>query len=774
MSRDQVARVMYYIFFFGLLVSIYNMVVDYRNLMIYELCRELPEPMPEYYAFRRRIDWLYLVSMYHAFNCECHTIYESTFYFSTFMVIWFAFWPAYILNWMPIYYVINKSNSFILIKLMIIQDHILIDIIDISAWSYETSKLVYNWIVIFIELLYVFITEDLWYSIENILEIIFWPLSKINPILFVGLLYPAGLTIVLVFFLFAINWSHIRVFFIKENNENVLSLLSKFYKNSVFINILITYNLIFALATAYYLLFTKSFYSKYFNAVDNYIVKTITTDYFSAFSIFFIMLFFLIFLVISKDFIKNVVKFEFILLLIVSVFSLVIMIQLSDVFLVYVGIVILSLSLYPLIALDKNSAGQTEAAAKYFFMGGVANSIMLYGISLLYREFNSVNYFEIKQLIIENKLSTSGPVFIVIISMLFIMFGFFFKISLVPLQNWTPDVYLGAPTVVTCFLATVVKFGVYISFIRFYYGIFIDLFSQTFFLKNVVMIFALSSILVGAYGSIDQFKIKRFIGFTTINQMGFILLGVSLQNLYGFVSSYIYLCIYTVLNLIFFSFIINSSFGNPKRELVYLSDLIPFFKYNRLAAFTFIMLLFSLAGMPPTIGFYMKLLILKAMIISGHIKLTIFVLYINIISIFYYFRIIKLMFFDAEFLLFVNNEDRKMSESLTLSEKFDIVENDPHLFNFTLFKNKSKDLFTIAELLNDEKILISKLVKFFFYGLYYSIIWLFLSGWWLTLVNLGAISSILITFWNDLNLYDVDIIISSFEISQVEVFLKFF
>jgi NADH-quinone oxidoreductase subunit N len=227
-------------------------------------------------------------------------------------------------------------------------------------------------------------------------------------------------------------------------------------------------------------------------------------------------------------------------------------------------------------------------------------------------------------------------------------------------------------------------------------------------------VFAISSIVIGAVGAIDQFKIKRFIGFTTINQMGFILLGMGLNNIYGFISSYIYLCIYITLNLIFFSFILHIK-SKDGRELVYMSDLVPFFKDNRLASIVFIILLFSLAGMPPTIGFYMKLLVLKALVVSGYVKLMLFVLYFNIVSIFYYIRIIKIIFFDSENLVFYN---KKKELSLKKESKA----------SFTMFKNPISDLISIDALLKDKVLLLKLFVYIVYHIIFYGLILFFIGG----------------------------------------------
>jgi NADH-quinone oxidoreductase subunit N len=181
---------------------------------------------------------------------------------------------------------------------------------------------------------------------------------------------------------------------------------------------------------------------------------------------------------------------------------------------------------------------------------------------------------------------------------------------------------------------------------RIYYSVFIQLLKNDKIFKNLILILAISSIIIGAIGACDQTKIKRFLGYTTINQMGFILLGLAVQNFYGFVASYIYLVIYVILNLILFSILLGARYKD--RELIYITDLSIFFRNNKHAGLLFILLIFSLAGLPPTIGFFMKFLIIKSLVVSGYLKLAIFILYINVISIFYYVRLVKIIFLNSE------------------------------------------------------------------------------------------------------------------------------
>jgi len=607
---------------------------------------------------------------------------------------------------------------------------------------------------------------DIAYCLKDVL---IWTFS--NSWIVMCVVYPIGLITLSIMFLIKNNLSFIKLFFAEKGN--VMVFFNKWYEKSLFLKILVIYNTFFLLIGVFHIFMSKLHWFKSIDFSDNYLAKSLACDSFSLMSIFFIILFILIFFTISFNTFKNLSKTEVIFSITMSMGVISILVQLTDIFLVYIGIIIISLSIYPLIALDKASAGNTEAAAKYFFMGAVSSGVMLYGISLIYREFSSVKYIDINQ-VCKLFVNDTGMSYTVFIGFIFIIFGFFFKLSLIPLQNWTPDVYLGSPTVITCFLATIVKFGVYCSFIRFYYSCAVNYFLYDDLFKNFIIIFSLGSIIVGAWGAIDQFKIKRFIGFTTINQMGFIMLGLSLNNFYGFISSYIYICIYTMLNLLLFSFLINISVSTIKgvREIVYLTDLIPFFKYNRFSAFTFIFLIFSLAGMPPTIGFYMKLLVLKALVFSGYYKLTIFILYINIISIFYYFRIIKLMFFDADKMYYKRSLNK---DNIVL-----IDENESSFFNgitFNIFTNTNytnTKVHSIVDVLMSGELFSKLVIGGSFKYLYHVFIWFFISGVWLNFLNINTISFFFIKSWNDLNFqsFDSDITISSIEL--VSNFIKLF
>lgn len=549
------------------------------------------------------------------------------------------------------------------------------------------------------------------------------------------ILYPSGF-IVITF----LSVSIFSFFFdVIKSDRSITSELNRWYKNLLIFKILIVYNTIF-LVYFYFQVFSSNFlYYKPWIYTRLSEICFLSMDRFSLVSVMFLALFILIFIKIAIISFLKLADLNTVILWTLSIFILAILIELSDVFLVYLGIVSLSLCLYPLIALDKKSQGNAEAVGKYFFLGALASGLMLYGITLVYKETNILGYQNLKNL--DFSSITNANSFTISLGIFLIIFGFFFKLSIVPLQNWTPDVYLGSPTVITCFLATIVKFSLYLSFMRFYYSFVLNFLSFNINFKNVLLIFALASIIVGAVGAIDQFKIKRFIGYATINQMGFILLGISLQNVYGFTASYIYLCIYTTLNLIFFFFILNIRYKS--RDLVYLSDLVPFFKDNKLTGMVFILLMFSLAGMPPTIGFYMKVLILKSLVFSGHLKLTLLVLYANVASILYYIRIVKIVFFDAEVVSFTDRYSKSARGASPVS--------------FIFFKTPFEEVKSLKEIITNYKYLIKYLIYIVRQIFYYGIILFFISGiWYNWLIDETYFSTMIAYMWLDLGLVKFD------------------
>lgn len=532
-------------------------------------------------------------------------------------------------------------------------------------------------------------------------------------------------------------------------------------------------NLIFCLNYTYLLIFLYNLICNYKAISKNLMItnllfdENVYNDMFSNISILAIVFFFLLFIKITNNFLVNNPKVS--LTVILAIYFVVIYLSLilifSDLFLVYLGIVGLSLSLYVLIFFDKTSNGGLEAVSKYYFLGAAASGVFLYGMSLFYKELSTFNYYKLHLDLLEIKLigSSLSLNYNLIIGIVFILLGFCFKLSIVPFHGWTPDVYLGSPTITTCLLSTIIKFGVYCSFMRIYYSVFIQLLKNDKIFKNLILILAISSIIIGAIGACDQTKIKRFLGYTTINQMGFILLGLAVQNFYGFVASYIYLVIYVILNLILFSILLGARYKD--RELIYITDLSIFFRNNKHAGLLFILLIFSLAGLPPTIGFFMKFLIIKSLVVSGYLKLAIFILYINVISIFYYVRLVKIIFLNSEdstelVKTHLNNSSKNSIENVWgLSDK-PLTIDEKNEVNFQLFRDsldsiKHVDLFSVFKKLEDadNKAIIYPVVLLYSkYFVFYLLSYTFISSIWFNwLIHKILILNILADSWLSLN-----------------------
>lgn len=557
-------------------------------------------------------------------------------------------------------------------------------------------------------------------------------------------------------------------------------------------------NLIFCAVYLYLLVFLCSLLANY-KFISNNLKLTnlqyseiLYNDMFSNISVFYVAFFFMLFIKIANNFLlyDKHVSLSVILALAFSLLYLNLMLVVSDLFLVYLCMTGLSLSLYVLMFFNKNSLGGLEAVSKYFFLGSAASGIFLFGSSLFYKEIGSYSYYKIFLDLLDLKLLgvSVSLNYNLIIGIVFIILGFTFKLSIVPFHGWTPDVYLGSPTLTTCLLSTVVKFGVYCTFIRLYYAVFLQILNNDKIFKNFILILAISSIIVGAVGACDQVKIKKFLGYTTINQMGFILLGLAVQNIYGFIASYIYLIIYVVLNLILFSILLGARYKD--RELVYITDLSIFFRNNKHAGLLFVLIIFSLAGFPPTIGFFMKFLIVKALVISGYLKLAVFVLYVNVISIFYYIRLIKIVLLNSEESMndllddntHLNTAEHLENISWALKDR-PLTADEKNEVNFYLFKDfanslKYVDLFKLSKNLEDAGLTLNvyTLVLIYFkYFIFYLLSYTFISSIWFDwFIHTKLVLNLFADSWLSLNWMYTSYVSAEIFIKIIDSFLTIF
>ena len=385
---------------------------------------------------------------------------------------------------------------------------------------------------------------------------------------------------------------------------------------------------------------------------DGYII-----DNFSIFMKVLTLIFCCFVLLSSKDYIKTnqIDKIEYLILILGSVLGMILMISSYDLIIFYLGLELQSLCLYILAAFKRNDEQSTESGLKYFVLSALASGILLYGCSLLYGFTGSTNFNFISSNLNETNI---GAIFAIV----FIMVGLAFKVSAVPFHMWTPDVYQGSPTSVTCFFALIPKIAALTVFIRFMYVPFINMFDHW----QIILVFlSIGSMILGAVAAIGQNNIKRLMAYSSIGHMGYALAGLATGTNLGIQSSIIYLVIYLVMNLGAFSCI----FMMKKHDIYYenINDLSGLSKNHPVLALSFLIILFSLAGIPPLAGFFAKFYIFVSVIESKMYALAIIGLLSTVISAFYYLKIIKIIYFDNPKKPFEMNYDIGLKISLAVS-----------------------------------------------------------------------------------------------------------
>ena len=332
--------------------------------------------------------------------------------------------------------------------------------------------------------------------------------------------------------------------------------------------------------------------------------------------------------------IEKIFKIEYFILILCSILGMLVMISSYDLMVFYIGLELQSLSLYVLAAFNRNQTKSSEAGLKYFILSALSSGLLLYGCSLIYGFSGSTNFY----LISENIHSSEyGNVF----GIVFILVGLAFKIAVVPFHMWAPDVYEGSPTSVTLFFAVVPKIAALTVFIRFLYVPFVDLIDQW---QMIIIFLSLASMIFGAVAAIGQKNLKRLIAYSSIGHMGYALAGLAVGTNSGIQSSIIYISIYLIMNLGIFCCL----FMMKRKDKFFdnLEDLAGLSKNHPIISLSLLILLFSLAGIPPMAGFFAKFYIFMSVIEQSMYFLAIVGLLSTVISAFYYLRIIKIIYFD--------------------------------------------------------------------------------------------------------------------------------
>ena len=404
-------------------------------------------------------------------------------------------------------------------------------------------------------------------------------------------------------------------------------MIGVFFKNSYILVTSIVYGIIISL-----ILIILNSFDVSFKLFSNSFTSNSFTNFFKI--LILIGTFFI--LIITQNFIKEtkINYFEYSLILLLSVLGMFIMISANDLILFYLGLELQSLSLYILASLNRDNLKSNESGLKYFILSSLASGLLLYGCSILYGFSGSTN-FEIISL--NTSTENIGTVF----AMVFILVGLAFKVSAVPFHMWTPDVYEGAPSSVTSFFAVVPKIAGIAVFIRFMQIPFSEIVDQW---QPILIFISLSSMILGAVAAIGQTNIKRLIAYSSIGHIGFALAGISTGTTLGYSSSITYISIYVIMNLGMFACIFLM-----KREGKYcenLNDLSGISKQHPILSIALLIILFSLAGIPPLAGFFAKFYIFIAVIENKMYTLAIIGLLSTVISAFYYLRIVKIIYFD--------------------------------------------------------------------------------------------------------------------------------
>lgn len=328
---------------------------------------------------------------------------------------------------------------------------------------------------------------------------------------------------------------------------------------------------------------------------------------------------------------------EFFVLGLFAVLGMMIMASANHLLVVYLGLELLALSMYALVALDRDNGRGSEAAMKYFVLGAVASGLLLYGISMLYGLSGKLDITGVATYVAAQDVMANIPL---LFALVFVVAGIAFKFGAVPFHMWVPDVYQGAPTAVTLFLGSVPKIAALAMLFR-------VLAESTAAAQpgwaQMLLVFGLVSILLGNVVAIAQFSLKRMLAYSTIAHMGFILLG-TISGEQGYSAALFYTITYALTAAGGFAILIL--LGRASFEAETLDDIKGLNERNPWYALMMMLFLFSMAGIPPTVGFYAKLSIIQAVMQAGYLWPAVFMVVVSVIGAFYYLRAIKMMYFD--------------------------------------------------------------------------------------------------------------------------------
>ncbi|QJD15958.1 NADH-quinone oxidoreductase subunit NuoN [Paracoccus sanguinis] len=335
---------------------------------------------------------------------------------------------------------------------------------------------------------------------------------------------------------------------------------------------------------------------------------------------------------------QGLLRFELPILIVLAVVGMMVMVSAGDLLTLYMGLELQSLALYVVAAMRRDSVRSSEAGLKYFVLGSLSSGMLLYGISLVYGFAGTTNLAGVMQAVTAEQLPMG-----LLFGMVFLLVGLAFKVSAVPFHMWTPDVYEGSPTPITAFFATAPKVAAMALIARLMWGAFGQVPGDW---GQIIAVLALLSMFLGSIAGIGQRDIKRLMAYSSIAHMGFALIGLAAGTVYGVQAMLMYMAIYVVMNVGTFAFILSMERGG--RPVTALDDLNLLARTEPLRALAMLVLLFSLAGVPPMLGFFAKFGVLKAAVDAGMGWLAVLGVIASVIGAFYYLRMAYYLYFGAE------------------------------------------------------------------------------------------------------------------------------
>ncbi len=335
---------------------------------------------------------------------------------------------------------------------------------------------------------------------------------------------------------------------------------------------------------------------------------------------------------------RGLFKGEYFVLTLFATLGMMVMISANHFLVLYVGLELLSLSLYAMVALHRENAQATEAAMKYFVLGALASGLLLYGMSILY---GLTGTLELTKLAVAVHMGVQNPMLLTF-GLVFLVAGLGFKLGVAPFHMWVPDIYQGAPSAVTLFIGTAPKLAAFAFTIR----ILVDgLQPAVVEWQSMLAVMAVLSMAVGNLAAIMQTNIKRMLAYSTISHMGFMLLGILSGTFAGYSVSMFYAIVYVLMSLGTFGLVVYLSQNGLEAEN--LDDFKGLNQRQPWLAALMAMLMFSMAGLPPFVGFYAKLSVLQALVGAGWLWLALVAVLFSLIGAYYYLRIIKILYFDT-------------------------------------------------------------------------------------------------------------------------------